>query len=296
MRLRYSSLMPYRYPSGPNRFRSLVSIRVLSEYLIRTIFEVNSDGGSLRKLRNMQESISQDVLVITGGPSAGELSLEKVRELQSKSLLKVVFVNYLFDSQVGQSVSPDFQVLSDPLTKISRREEIAKTHDLWCFLEANPEVQIVVPRTWKMDLGGISNPVIYFDDRSLQGLSRSVNPTRPRGYKSHTTLKALAFSTYISKGTVHVIGFDNSTFLGLELGNKTSMLGPNHVGKAGSAAKSLESIHPDGLQDLFFDIANTCYDTKKCFGMKRIVNLSRRSFIDAFPFTDPLGLRESSAS
>lgn len=283
----YQFGLPHKYPRGIGGNVIVVRTRVLIEWFGRWVYGKLIGEGSLKALKSRKAAHDADFLVVASGPSTLNIDISRVSKLKDDGTLKVVFLNHVWDTPIGKKVCPDFYVLSDPLTSPKNRN-LARTEALWLFLEMNPSIKLVVPRSWKMELHNFAERVIYFEDKSLQGWTRSISPVRPRGYKSNTTLKALAFSTYVCPRTVFVAGFDNSLFLGVQNRDGSFVREANHA--QGSAVPDiyLATYHSRGLQDLFFDVAQTCFEVETCFAGKGIVNLSARSYIDALPFEDPL--------
>ena len=189
----YQFGLPHKYPRGIGGNVIVVRTRVLVEWFGRWVYGKLIGEGSLKALKSRKAAHDADFLVVASGPSTLNIDISRVSKLKDNGTLKVVFLNHVWDTPIGKKVCPDFYVLSDPLTSPKNRN-LARTEALWLFLEMNPSIKLVVPRSWKMELHNFAERVIYFEDKSLQGLTRSISPVRPRGYKSHTTLKALAFS------------------------------------------------------------------------------------------------------
>lgn len=279
------------FPQSP--FSLLIrKARYLIEFCIRSVWNSKNQGSleALRQLRNSQGG--KACLVLASGPSTSKVNFERTRQLQKAEKVRVFVMNNFACSTLSKQIRPDYYVLSDPHHKLQNTNpQVAK---ILKYLISNPNITLVVPRHWNSDksLQEIPNSVIYFEDRSLEGLTIGMSPTRPRSYASLTSLKALAIAGYLGFSQIFIAGFDTNLFLGLQVTKENRIL-QNSVHVSGSATNSIQDLtqfYPNGLADYFFDVAQNFYQLTK-FGKKLpIKNLDFDSLVDAFEKSDDLQL------
>jgi hypothetical protein len=286
-RLTLSSTFPelgmFSYP--------LNAIRTLTEFLGRSFLLMVRGSGSLRKLRKIANSMSEKSLVVlANGPSIQKLDSEKVATKVDSGELSLLVINNFFRTELAKELTPSFYLLSDPFHRPDSPEPVAK--QLWVYLENNPTVMVFVPRHWTCVPKVFSDRIIYFEDRSLEGISKNISPVKPRGYVSLTALKALSIGVHLGFHQIHLCGFDNNLFKTLEVdeGNNLIQVANHAEGGATNPSQDVTKFFPNGMADYFFDLAITAFQTKRLFGAQAINNLDKHSMTDAFEKVDPLGL------
>lgn len=143
-----------------------------------------------------------------------------------------------------------------------------------------------MPTTWSAipELLEFSGVITFYNDLSLEGWTKNINPTRARAYSSLTAYKALALATYFDYQDILILGFDNSMYQTLEVDEKNNLIqGSNHADGASSKAVTLlNSEYRNGISDYFYDVSKGFRDLNVFFPKVKIQNLDSASKIDAF--------------
>lgn len=127
----------------------------------------------------------------------------------------------------------------------------------------------------------------FFDDRSLEGFSKNINPSRPRGYLQLTAYKALAFACFGRHKKIGIIGIDNTMYKGLRnSADNTLYLESNHLAGTGHEIMSVNLLYPDGSSGYFYFVSNSFDSLRRCFSRYPIWNLDRDSLVDVFSKID----------
>lgn len=263
---------------------ALVRLRVLAMYIIRRFSQGVGRREALRGMKELAGSAEgKIVLVIGNGPSAEMLTPGEVVEQQRAGTLIVIATNHFLASKNGKAITPDFLLWSDDGFHPRARD---KHPERWKILEKYPSVTLVMPWTWKryVDRSNIANPVIYFDNDTLEGWSRQISPLRPRGYQGTTGVKAVAVGTHLSPSQTQVIGLDLSYVKNFSVGpDNTVTRNPTHVPGTDSGEQDMTRETLVGMADLLYSTANEYRALHTHFSNKNIVNLDPHSLVDAFP-------------
>ena len=274
-------------------------LRILVAYFARRTTQGWSARRALESLRKLEGSaFGVDVLVIGGGPSAGNLDAREVARRQSEGTLIVVATNYFLSTELATVISPDYLVWSDEVFHPrNRHKETAwadpeffhKSRDYgeaWELLQGRPETTLVSPFTWFKDLENteLRNRVVYFNDESLEGWSRNISPLKARGYHGSTGVKAVAFALFLQPNCCFIIGLDLSNFtrVSVDLDNRL-IREPQHIAGADSGTQDISSYATSGIADVIYAAASELLVIKRLFPAERVVNLGLSSLVDAFP-------------
>jgi hypothetical protein len=233
-----------------------------------------------RELRNLKESIKKDVLVIASGPSVHNISYSDYLGWKEKNNGLIFAVNSYFKSELGQKLVADYYVLSDPL----HMDWISNTeNDFVEYLNSNPKMVLFLPKRFKPYLDSKIKNVVFFNDTSLEGFSRNVNPTYPRGYLSLTAYKALGIAQFISTQKIYIIGIDNSHFRNFQVdkNNQLFQTWNNFHYDSNAYPTSKMDDYYNGVSDYFYDTARAFYQLR-FFDKSRIINLDIESLVDIF--------------
>lgn len=259
---------------------SLIKLRVLIEFMVRSFFLLGSHYRAIRTTRRIKETASgRKALVLANGPSVNILE----DQLPSLDLsdVDVFAVNFFPLSTLASKVKPQYLVLSDPLThpKITSHKNVK----LWDWIQNNPDVRLLVPTSWYKTLRSFSQSmqINYFDDRNLIGWSRNVSPTRPRGYGSLTSYKALAFACYAGYSRIGILGFDNSQFRFVYTNKQNQVYQQSNYFYSESTDLELTASLYNGIADYFYDTSNT-FAYLRMFSKFPIFNLDEQSLADNF--------------
>ena len=263
-----------------------IKLRVIAEWLLKFLQTLLYRSKALRSTRQAKGShTSQEALVIGNGPSAATLDWEAVNAEQ-KNGLQVFTINYFLLSEANGVFTPDYVVLSDPITKPNVVSNL-RTQELWQKIREIPGSKLVVPISWfplmQSDLE-LSHRTMYFDDSGLEGWTKNIAPTRARGYLPLTAYKALAFAGYLGFNRINIIGIDNSMFrtISVDIENKLIQY-PNHFFEKGAVFTDLSYFYPTGINDYFRDVSLCFSSLTTYFTGLPIVNLDGESLVDCFP-------------
>jgi hypothetical protein len=258
---------------------------------MRTVEAWLYSQGSLRPLVKLsKDRTCKEALVLANGPSLSTLNVSRVLEKQSNGQLEIFTMNNFCTTTLGARITPNFYVLSDPQHHPDSNSNVSK--QLWNYLAKAQGVTILIPRSWAIPEKFSRLSVAYFEDRSLEGITKNIDPRKARGYSSLTALKALALATFIGYSKIYVLGLDNSLFKGLQVTEENRILEKANHAPGGSTLQvaDLTSEYPNGLADYFYGLAVATLQLKDLFRKAPIYNLSPNSFTDAFHKCDPLHL------
>lgn len=278
---RYAS--PQTHP-GRNPFRLILqNLRVLGVFLIRRVVMGAGRLAAMEPTGRLAGSAAgRDVLMVGSGPSAASLKASEVAARQRSGSLVVVATNYFLRSSLAKTITPDYLVWSDDVFHPTHPEAGAA----WDELATRPSVTVVSPWTWKRDIDArqVKNPVIYFDDDTLEGWSSNISPLFPRGYQGSTGAKALAFGLHLGGAQTFVIGLDLSAFTTFSADSDNRLhRGPAHITGADSGSKDITEYTINGMADLLYSASNEFLHVRRFFGNKGVTNLAADSLVDAFP-------------
>lgn len=283
------SSSPNIYPAGGLivMFRAL---RSLVEFSLRTLIEIRQGRASLSELRKLKGSAEgTEILILANGPSVESVDDEKVKHLQEQKKLKVLVMNNFFAMNLATKIEVDYYLLSDPFHHPLNSHP--KNFQLWGYLENQFSGLLVVPRSWTKSIPSNCKP-IFFEDRALVGWTKNISPTRPRGYISLTSLKALAFAAHLGFDSIQILGFDGSMFQSLQVNSENQLIqNQRHAdGGATHQAVLLSEDFPNGVEDYFFDLAHTAHTLRTLFQGLPLINLNPDAFYSSIDKGDPNGL------
>ena len=142
--------------------------------------------------------------------------------------------------------------------------------------------------------GSFGDLCLHFDDRSLEGITLNINPTKPRGYPTLTAYKALAYACYLKFSNIYVIGLDNSNFQNIYLDSDNCIVQSSlHAVSDYSPDINLTKDYNIKIEDYFYDLAYQNRKLRECFKFENIYNLGITSFIDVFNRNADLNLLNS---
>lgn len=265
---------------------ALIKIRVLVEFAVRSVTEDKGPRGWKGQIDELQRSPHpKQAIVLANGPSLKKLTPPVVNALLKTPRPHIFALNNYLFTELSKEFPPDYLVLSDPL-------EIPGNHSaiFWSKVESQPEVKLVVPASWARMVHELKlkNPIYFFDDRSLESWTKRISPKRPRPYFSLTSLKALAFASFLPYSSIGILGFDHSMHETLTV-NKANRLiqGSNHAPGAESASGTdITGNYPFGTSDYFYALARVLRLYYLFAGKSNIYNLDEFSLTDAFPKVD----------
>jgi hypothetical protein len=275
---------PHTHPGTSAGRILLVKLRVLLVFLLRRIAQGRGRTGALESTRRLAGSASgREVLVIGSGPSASLVKKTAVVKAQQAGELVVVATNFFLNSSLGKTITPDYLVWSDDIFRPANAED---NRDAWEALTSRPAITLVCPWTWKDSLHkmGIPNPVVFFDDDTLEGWSNNISPLRPRGYQGSTGQKALAFALHLGAHSTSIIGLDLSYYRHFTVDDNNRVLRhPVHLKGTDTGVADLTPHTLVGLADELYSAANNFRALHTHFRGAKVRNLDPNSLVDAFP-------------
>ena len=227
--------------------------------------------------KNLKNSkIGKTALVLGGGPSLGNLNVDRVKSDNPD----VWVVNGFALSDAAKTLAPKYYVLSDvlyfnqeyllePIIGTLRDQDSTLVLPHW-ITKSFPQHDI------------LNFKHLFFDDRELSAWSRNTSPLKPRGYLSLTLYKSLAFAIFMGYEKIYILGADNTEFLGYtsDISNRFLFEGVyDYDDPIGLVDVSTDFL--DGPAGAFIDVAHALADLYKFKGP--IVNLDVKSLTTAFP-------------
>ena len=237
---------------------------------------------SIKKLTLLKNSkVNKYSLIFANGPSAKNIDFKNIKNLQKNGVLDVFVMNHLMEDQYFlKNLNPQFIVLSDPNHKYKKGSR------LWGYIHSKSELKIVTPLDWHSNLQ-CKNSCIHFNDQSLEGIVRNIDPRYPRGYPSLTALKALAMAIYLGYKKIYIIGFDNSWFFKIKVDERNRIkIQSNHASADYHKEKDLTLSYDKNISNLYLDLYVINDAFKKYFHKNNIINLNKTSLIDLYSKND----------
>lgn len=255
--------------------------------LRRYIHEIVKGRSWLYALSNTKGSMfRREALLIGNGPSQGYLDAGTLKKFQAMNG-DVFVVNYWNLNPMLADVSPNYLVLSDPLTLNFGPEakHLARENEgLLNFLLLNGGVRVICPISRCQDVAALigKSRVLGFCDTPLRLIPRSTNPLLPRSYLSMTLFKALAVAKFFGYNRIFILGMDNTYPRNIFCDDQNRILNlEQHAGTADYVVD--QSSKYASVADLLDELAILFRDAKKFSNGKRILNLDVHSLTDAFP-------------
>jgi len=281
-----------RNPNYSISFLFIQKTRIIAVYLLFTLISIRSLRKS-KQITRSQKNIGKgmDALVIAGGPSALRINLKEIKEDQIKKKVAVFAMNWYTHTELASQLTPDYYVLSDPITQINRNGTYKgrQNVEIWSQVAKWTQTKLILPHNWFSYAKHVENKIsMYIDNRELIGFSKSTDPTRPRGYSSLTALNAIAAALYMGFDNVYLIGLDGDMFkaLRVDLENSLYFGNTNLADNAGSPLTPLSHLQPGGMADMLYNFSTEFLDIKRCFTDERIFNLNKNSLVDGFKKLD----------
>lgn len=243
---------------------------------------ISGKKDSLKKLILLKNTkVNKYSLIFANGPSAKNIDFKNIKKLQKKGVLDVFVMNHLMEDEYFiKNLDPQFIVLSDPDHKYKKKSK------LWSYIYSKPDLKIVSPLDWHSN-AQCKNSCIHFNDQSLEGIVKNIDPRYSRGYPSLTALKALSMAIHLGYKKIYITGFDNSWFLKIKVDDRNRIkIQPNHGSAAYHKEKDLTFSYDNNISNLYLDLFVINNAFKKYFDKKNIINTSKTSLIDIYSKED----------
>jgi hypothetical protein len=242
----------------------------------------------MKSMKRMQGSKStKTALVLGAGPSADLLITSRVPEF----IDDIFVINGFNNLTIAGEITPSYYGLSDPAhfgplegKQLDERNEILN-------YVKNCSATLILPHTAFGSKVFDNHDKLFFDDRELTFFNNSISPIRPRGYGSTTIYKMLAAACHFGYQRIYLLGVDNTNFLNYvgRVDNKLTDLGQNTANRKihfkSSLIREYEQEFTSGIAGRMQSYAHLFGDLMK-FPSSQIINLHKKSLVDAFPKLD----------
>lgn len=219
-------------------------------------------------------SARRHAFVICGGPSYTPEVAECLKQVRDS--VDVYALNWYCENASAREIVPDFYVLSDPAHLSPPPELEARAERLFDYLTSN-DIKVVVPegRRWVRRVKGLR--AFHFNDTEAMVFG-NYRLDLPRGYRSNTSFKAIAFALNVGYDRIVVSGLDynypNKIFL---KEGRLHLRDEHHYG----VKESDYSIYFEGVGHAL-NWWSLDYLSMQCLASTSIVNISEGSLADAF--------------
>ena len=224
-------------------------------------------------------------VVVANGPSSASVNWPVVNRERQNGNCSLFLINHSLNDAEVLSRGAEFLVLSDPSSH--PRSTDPRTTNLWANISKLPNLRLITPVSWhdsELNPSCKIGHCLHFSDLSLESVSESTCPLKPRGYPSLTAYKALAFAKHLGFETILIAGFDNSMFRTLQIDSANALIqSSNHFTEGYSPTIDVSKLYPNGIADYFAELSEMFLSLKRSFKGTKIYNLGLRSEVDAFP-------------
>jgi hypothetical protein len=233
-------------------------------------------------LSEMRDSkVGKVALVLGNGKSLDTLNVREVPNFVDD----IFVVNDFFKTEISMKIKPNFYCLSDPASFTDA--EFDAMNPLSSFSSYLSDLSITLLLPHNINFLGSQKTLKFNDLESPFYLSKSINPTKPRGYTSVTLYKALAIACHLNYDKIFILGLDNTEFQGYSSNYVNHVLAkPNYAGFRLEFRQDLESRYMDvlvsGIAGRMTSYGRLFSDLRK-FPVNKIENLDEYSLTDAFP-------------
>ena len=263
-----------------------IKIIVILKYLYETLYLFINKKISLKMLRKLKDTKKdKDILLIASGPSVDRIEINKLIKMQIVSSLDTLVMNWSILELKFKELVPTYIILSDPINIPTNKN--ARNIKLWRRIELliSKGTKVILPLNWshKIDFEKFdTSKLVFFDDRSLYGLSNNISPTRPRGYPSLTAYKALSLAKFLNYRKIYLIGYDASLFTKVRITKNNILIQKGgYFYNRNKKIKAYENYYKNGISEYFYDLSLQMSSIKRFYG-RNIYNLNIDSFIDTF--------------
>jgi len=176
-------------------------------------------------------------------------------------------------------------VLADPYFFGRDRQSDDKSwREIWIYLESHPNMTVFLPDNCNVPEDYRISNCIFFNSLGLEGFTKSINPTKPRGFLSMTVYYAIAIVGYLGYSRILLAGVDNTQFRSVALTSDSKPgMGANHFYDSKiSPVVPMQHFAQDGMAAFFEDVARLFADLH-LFGHLPVENLDPQTIVDAFP-------------
>lgn len=199
-------------------------IRVVLSLFSETVRMTSDTKGRISRTRSFKSSELGLVLLIGNGPSS--LSLESsqlARFVDSGG--KIAVMNSFFKTELANAIKPDYYFVADPeLWQPSHKVNQEFRREFTTYVnEIDKTCWIVQPASQPQIVDNYPH-YIYTDPRSIAGLKRIANPTKPWGLPPSVAMIAISSLKYFGHKKIFFTGLDSNMHNYYFVDNKNQLL------------------------------------------------------------------------
>jgi len=145
----------------------------------------------------------KNILIIANGPSFSSELAKNI--IKNREYFDVLAMNNYCLNNFSEDLIPDYYLISDPENIETENIEYKKINVELNKYISNERIKYLAPygKMWE----SIKKPYLQFND-SQNLSSSSIDPIKPRGYRSNTAFKAIAISLALNYSKIYILGFD----------------------------------------------------------------------------------------
>ncbi|WP_162197487.1 hypothetical protein [Methanosarcina sp. 2.H.A.1B.4] len=248
-------------------------------YYILYIMPQREDLKRTKGLKNTKKG--RNCFVFANGPSIKLIDVDKIKKYQ-KSGFDVICINSYMSSEMAKMLVPDYYVLSDPISfglpgEIEVAEEVVNTHKAQIDRLNELNIPVFIPAQFH-NLNLFKHSYIFNDFENR--FTNNINPSKPRGYRTWTSYKALAIACHLGYDSIYICGLDNDYFKMLEVDeNNIVYYEDKHYYDKGTKRKLTNDSK--GIGDMLWS-ASLSFKQLYLFKEFDIRNLNKYGLVDAF--------------
>jgi hypothetical protein len=200
------------YP-GNTRFHDAKSkVRCLLSFLSSTLRTTKIERERLKSSKRQKNRfLGKQVLVLGNGPSISKLDLQRVDNFKKRGGMIAVMNDFPLSS-LAKEINPNLYFVGDP--EYWKEDDSITSKDLknniWIALSSLKDVIIFQPNNTETLIP--SKETIFFDHRSVAGLLRTSNPTKPWGLPASIAMIAIANCKYLGFSQIYFAGLDSTMY------------------------------------------------------------------------------------
>ncbi len=188
-----------------------LKFRVSASLISNIITESQTSKVRRKQTRKLRNSYFGSALVIGGGPSMNNLSIDQIRNFQANGG-KIAVINGFIYSKLSQLIVPDFYFACDPAYWENFDAEIEFRRLLNKYIASLGKSITIVQPSDKQKLVPCHDKYIYIGGFDVSGLVKIANPTSFWGLPASTSLIALSLTSYLGFNKIYFSGLDSDTY------------------------------------------------------------------------------------
>lgn len=200
------------YPGNTRLHHTKAKVRCLLTFLSSTIRTTKIERERLKSSKRQKNRfLGKQVLVLGNGPSINELDLLRVHNFKKRGGMIAVMNDFPL-STLAKEIIPNLYFVGDP--EYWKGDESILSEDLknniLIALSSINDLIIFQPNNRESLVP--SKETIFFDHRSVAGLRRASNPTKPWGLPASIAMIAIANCKYLGFSQIYFAGLDSTMY------------------------------------------------------------------------------------